>query len=209
MPYRVQLPSEAVPLRIFFYDGPIARAVSFLNACSRMSGRLVERLKHKLPPMTAGRGTNCSTSRPTANPTDIILRTGIWLWPTPSKSSKPGRTPRLDCLWRNFWNRTRRLTKSNSIVQAPGAVRTASADGSVIAVAIPAATPAGINPGASRCAMLWIGCGIKLLPQFEKRGRRELFKDPWAARDDYINVKSLIALPKASMPSSLATPFAN
>ena len=67
-----------------------------------------------------------------------------------------------------------------------GRAHTASSAG----VAIAAATPdgkAGTNNGASPCARRWTGCATICTKPFEDKAR-ELVKDPWAARNDYIEV---------------------
>ena len=45
----------------------------------------------------------------------------------------------------------------------------------------------GIKSGVAHCATRSIGCVMPWVPQFDTSAH-QLFKDPWAARDDYISV---------------------
>ena len=62
----------------------------------------------------------------------------------------------------------------------------ASSAGGPIAVAMAGGLD-GIRHGAVRCAMPSIGCATRWLPGSRRRAR-EFLKDPWAARDEYIDV---------------------
>ena len=69
-----------------------------------------------------------------------------------------------------------------------GAAPTASSAGAAIAAATPAAIPAGTRPGARRCAEALERPARRAGGRASKRQGRELFEDPWAARDAYIEV---------------------
>ena len=62
-----------------------------------------------------------------------------------------------------------------------------SSAGAATAAATPAASPAGTRTGARRCARRSTGCATAWPPLTSEAGG-DLLKDPWAARDDYIDV---------------------
>ena len=70
---------------------------------------------------------------------------------------------------------------------APGVARTASSAGTAIVAAIPAAIPTGTRNGAHRCAKRFDWLRDTIAPRFEEKAR-ELFRDPWGARNEYIHV---------------------
>ena len=63
----------------------------------------------------------------------------------------------------------------------------ASSAGTAIAAATPADIPTGIRNGARPCARRWTGCATPSRRRSKATGR-EFFRDPWAARNDYIDV---------------------
>ncbi len=182
MPYRVQLPSGR-SIGVFFYDGPIARAVAFERLLTD-GGRLVERLLSAADDnrtwdqllhvatdgesyghhfahgdMALAYSIKVIESRP-----DVALSIyGEFL-----ESHPPTHEVELHCP--SAWScshgvgRWQRDCGCNS------------------------GGHAGWNQSwrePLRNALDWLR--DEIVPYFEKRGR-ELFKDPWAARDDYINV---------------------
>ena len=71
--------------------------------------------------------------------------------------------------------------------RARGAVRMGSGAGRQIAAATAAAMATGIRTGARRCARRWTGCAMNSR-RSSKRRRANYLNDPWAARNEYINV---------------------
>ena len=62
-----------------------------------------------------------------------------------------------------------------------------SSDGRPTVGAVLEVNLAGSRLGALRCERRWIGCETNWLPKYEETAGR-LLKDPWAARNDYIDV---------------------
>ena len=69
----------------------------------------------------------------------------------------------------------------------PGAAYTAWGAGHMIAAVTPVDIQIGIRPGGRHCGRPWTGCAIRW-HRFTKKQPAHLVKDPWAARNDYINV---------------------
>ena len=92
MAYLLRLPSGRT-INLFFYDGPISRAVAFEdlldrgeNLANRLAGRLLRR---------TGTGRNWCTWPPTAKPTAITAATPTWRWRTRCTTSNPRSLARL------------------------------------------------------------------------------------------------------------------
>ena len=181
--YRMKLPSGR-SINLFFYDGPISRAVAFeglLNNGETLRAAAAGRVLR-----SARLGRSWSTSPPTAKPTAIITAMATWRWPTRSITSSPAVWPRSPTT-ASFWRRIRPSTKWRFSRTPPGAACTAWGAGAPTAAAIPAATAIGIRNGARRCARRSTGCATRSRPAMKRRPRA-IFKDPWAARNDYIDV---------------------
>ena len=87
-----ELPSGR-SIALFFYDGPISRAVAFERLLA--SGEdLADRLLASLLRQRRD-GRSWSTSRPTARPTAIITATATWPSPTPCSTSRTKGHARL------------------------------------------------------------------------------------------------------------------
>ena len=84
--YQQCLPSGRV-LALFFYDGPIARAVAFEGVLSRRPlGRQTHWARFRRRPRSA---RSWSISPPMAKAMAIIIGLATWRWPTHSIKSKP------------------------------------------------------------------------------------------------------------------------
>ena len=181
--YEQRLPSGR-KIALFFYDGPVSRAVAFEGLLSRG-----EDLAHRLLgvfsderdwPQLAHIATDGESYGHHHRFGDMALAYAL-------------NTHRGESIWRgspttaSSSNDIPRPTKLKSSKKPPGVVFTASTAGGATAAATPAAIPDGIRNGAGRCVMRWTGCATRSLLPFEKLGH-ELLKDPWAARNDYISV---------------------
>ena len=181
MAYLLRLPSGPTII-LFFYDGPISRAVAFENLLDR-GENLANRLREHFP--TTATGRNWCTSPPTAKPTAIIIarRYGAGLRPALHRVQQPrpadelrrisGATP-ADAGSRDLEN------SSWSCVH--GVERWRSNCG------CNSGGHPELEPGMARAAPR--GAGLAAGParaEFEIRGA-EIFNDPWLARDSYIDV---------------------
>ena len=145
--YQHRLPSGR-SIALFFYDGPIARAVAFEGLLSHgdvSSNRLTGAFADERD------GRNSSISPPTAKATAITIASATWPWPTSWNRSRPIAPAQLDELRRISRHNIRRPTKSKSSRKAPGAAPTASIAGGAIAAATPAAHP-GWNQAVAHAA---------------------------------------------------------
>ena len=82
-PYEQRLPSGR-RIVVFFYDGPISRALAFEQLLRAVKTLQTACTGHF--PMIAN-GRSWYTWRPTANHTVIIIRMAIWRWPMPCTAS--------------------------------------------------------------------------------------------------------------------------
>ena len=184
-PYRVTLPSGRT-IALFFYDGPISQRRRLRAAAAHAARTSPRRLLGGFSRRRAT-GRSSSTSPPTARPTATITASATWRSPTRCDHIETQRLGARSPTTASSWSGTRRRTRSRSSRTPPGAARTASSAGAATAAATRAA--AGLEPGVARarCATRSTGCATSSRRRFEQQAAA-LLRDPWAARDDYIDV---------------------
>jgi hypothetical protein len=145
----------------------------------------------------------CATSPPTARPTATTTATATWAlaWALESiaKGDHPGAALTNYGAYRAAHPATWEVADPRG--HRRGAAPTASSAGAATAAATPAGGPAGTRPGVGRCATRSTGCAIAS-PTCSTPLGRELFLDPWAARDAYVEV--LLTAPIAVQDRFLA-----
>ena len=183
MAYRLRLRIRTCAINIFFYDGPISHGVAFeglldngekfaqrlLGAFSeqaRLAGTGPHRHRRRVlwppsPPRRDGAHLRAGPHRVQGTRRDHQLR------PVPARSIRPPTT------WR-------------SSKTPPGAAPMASSAGGRTADAIPGARD-GTRHGAAPLRAALDALRDKLAARFEQTAGA-LLKDPWAARNDYIDV---------------------
>ena len=181
-PYLQNLPSGR-SINLFFYDGPISRALAFEkllsqgeNLVNRLAGAFSDdaglaavgphrhRRRELRPPPSArrhGPGLRAPVHRGAPRgPADQLRR-------VPGKASAAtGSGDRRE-------HRLELLARRRAVARATAAATRAGR--------------AGTRPGAARCARAWTGCGTRWRSRYEEAAG-ELLRDPWAARDEYIDV---------------------
>jgi len=155
MPYELRLPSGQ-KICLFFYDGPISRAVAFeglLGSGELFAGRLLGGFPEAPSPRPVW-----STSPPTGRRT--ATTTGGERWPSPSRCSISIRTgSRASRITESSSNSTRRPMKWRSSRTPPGAASTGSNGGAATAAAIREGAPNGTRNGAPRSGRRWTDFG--------------------------------------------------
>ena len=174
--------------------GPIDRA--FLLRRARFAGRRIREAadSRRRPgrPTDLGvlgataRAPSSSTSRPTASRTATIIPTATWRWPMHSTRSQ--RRP----AWRSpitasFSRSTRRSGKSRSSRTRRGAACTAWSGGGRTAAATRGGRAGSRTGGPAPRGARW-PARRRRYALYERDASRHLLKDPWAARNDYIDV---------------------
>ena len=195
-------------IAIFFYDGPISRAVAFerlLLARRALRDRLTRRV---LATRARAAARPHRDRRRDVRPPPPPRRHGARVR---ARAHRGERARAADQLRRVPGAAPAGRTRSRSSRTRRGAARTASSAGAATAAATPAARRAGTRSGARRCARRSTGCATR-----SRRGTSEaagaLFPDPWAARDAYVDVildrsaESVDALPRASTRARALAP---
>ena len=169
-PYRVPLAARAGPIAVFFYDGPISRAVAFEGAAA--SRRALRR-----PAASAASGERATRPQLVHIATDGETyghhhRHGDMALAYALDASRPTALAAAHELRRvprhapaDARGRDRRETRR-------GAAPTASGAGAATAAATPAAQRAGTRRGARRCARRSTGCATTLRRASRARGAR-------------------------------------
>ena len=180
-----QLPSGR-SIALFFYDGPISRAVAFEGLLD--NGEVFAERLHAARYSDGRDGRSSCTSPPTAKATAIITATARWRLPTRCTTSSETRARQADQLRRVPREASARRTKSRSMKTAPGVAPTASAAGRRTAAATPAARRLESGVARAACARRSTGCATTIAPLYEQPHGASTCDDPWEARNDYIEV---------------------
>ena len=180
--YVCKLPSGR-SISLFFYDGPISRAVAFeglLTNGETFASRLMSGFSdHRKWPQLMHIATDGETYGHHHRHGEMALAYALH-----HIESKTWRASRITA---SSWKSSRRRTKSRYRNARRGVAHTAWSAGIAIADAIQAANRSGGKTGAARYAMRWIRCGIPWQKPYEEHAGT-LLRDPWIARDAYISV---------------------
>ena len=181
-PYLLRLPSGR-RITLFFYDGPISRAVAFeglLTTGEHFADRLLSALSR------SARGRSSSISPPTARPTATTTGMATWPWRMPSITSTP-ITSRASRTMGNISKSTARRTSwrswSNTSWSCAHGIERWRSDCGCHSGGHPEWHQTWRTP--LREALDWLR--DTLAPRYESRAGQFL-RDPWEARNDYISV---------------------
>ena len=183
-PIESKLPSGR-RIALFFYDGPISRAVAFEGLLARgetFADRLVGAFSDSREwPQLVHIATDGETYGHHHRHGDMALAYAL-------QYIEAATSWRADQLRRVSRSAPARATRSRSSRTAPGAASTASSAGGATAAATPAAQPTGIRRGARplREALDWLR--DELAPRYRASARPVISRIPWEARNDYIDV---------------------
>ena len=153
-------------LALFFYDGPISRAIAFEDAAGR-------RREPRGPPASArsrrrATGRSSSTAPPTASPTATTSRSATWRWPPRSRADR-GRGLAALTNYGAFLAAHPPTTRSRSASDLLELRPRRRALAAPTAAAAPAAT--GTSAGAPRCARRSTGCATRSTPSTRRAPR--------------------------------------
>ena len=155
--YRRSLPSGR-SINLFFYDGPISRAVAFEGLLN--NGETLRPAPAGLPSPISATGRNWRTSPPTAKPTAITTVTATWRWPTRSSYIESNGLAKVTNYARISGSCIRPRTTWKFSKTPPGAACTAWDAGAQTAAAIPAATRR-LESGMARAAACRVGLAAR------------------------------------------------
>ena len=182
--YDCRLPSGKT-IAIFFYDGPVSQGSRLRRLAEQRRDVSRDRLQTaSRRSAVVGRAGTYRHRRRELRPPSPARRNGARLRAAPHRVERARADHQLRRISREA---IRRPTKSRYTRTPHGVVRTASDAGGKTAAATQAAVPDGTSSGEGRCERRWTGCGIAISPLYEER-MREYLRDPWLARNDYIEV---------------------
>ncbi len=181
--YRQKLPSGR-SINLFFYDGPVSQAVAFERLLNN-GGRFARRVCW-MHCRTSARVRNWPTSLRTAKPTGITTRSATWRWPMRWNTWSPAgwrSSPITASFWRSIPPTHDVEILENTAWSCVHGVGRWNSN-------------CGCNSGGRgewnqqwraplREALDWLR--DEIAPCYEKMAAR-FFRDPWAARDNYIHV---------------------
>ena len=182
--YRVNLPSAGGTSTVFFYDGPISRAVAFEHLLMRgeyLADRLTRRFQRRAP-LAAARPHR--HRRRDLRPPPPQRRHGAGLRAAPHRSQQPRAAHQL----RRVPGKPPAHARGGDLREQRLELRARRrALAQRLRLQLAARHPGWNQAGARRCAPRSTGSATRS-PRSTTSTRRKYLRDPWEARDDYIAV---------------------